>query len=1697
MKPRMKRFIAFMMSVALLIMSMPMDELQAATLGQEEVLKTVSQNQVSFGDCVSQNDQISDNGEDRTEEIIAEETVSENTISENAEDVSGNVDSVSGGDVVSIDNADVFAVNYMDSGILAKAGRSKQSMRALFDKIESIKESELYSVLPVYAPQNGQSYSTGTLSEKNQRVALAYLNYARYAAGLYSTVLNASLANQAQYGAVLLAATGQLSHTPSKPSKMTTEFYNMGYNSTSSSNISMGYTFLTGHLKGCLSDTSSASNLLSVGHRRWLLNPKLYNVGFGQAGNFTLTQVFDTQGASGDYNFVAWPASGDFPKDLFGGNTPWSVTLNPDKYGDIDINKVTVSLKCLDNGVTDSFNVKNVVASPTVTTKYMTVNKGGYGVSNCIIFNTGRALDGNNYEVNISGITDKSGNSTQIRYKVSFFNITSVKASCITINPASMNLTLNEDGCQVGSTYPITITDNALFDKTDQTIKWKSSKNSVATITPAGNNGTSSHKATLTIVGSGKTTITAENAEGNTATCVVNIYKVNPNDKLQGELIKIDDDGVEGYQVGERFDLKIFKKGTYETMSPIQYDMDWFSYKSSKSDYAVIDAYGRVTMVSPGEVTLTATLKNDPDGRKVTKKITVLKKQVAGMEFSWDKSAYSDREIIYEYETTSSNGTVSTRKGEKHQIGVAMYAKTGEKVTDTNAIFASTDTTVAKVTSDGLVTFVGPGTCSIVVTANDTLKYSQSLKIVLKEYEPRLEKKAVTFNQAMGLSEQNELIVHQAFNTSLPGVIGRTYDNSEIADLGVRFAETSGWFELVGYTRTKDGGTFIFDVKEDSKVSKSGKATITMPITMEDNSVKEYSFNIDLKATYSIPSAKIKLSNLNLNILNDSGTGFAEIGNLTISNTKGLYIDNVELVPYSGNTDVIYQNPFEVVDGGAEYTVKGSTIAGKFGYKAKDALLSYLQENQITDGKEIVSRINREYYVSVYYEGYDMPYEKKVKIKAAVNNNGIVVADKEGIFYAVPSSLRNVISIKDGEGNLNAIPVKISGVTIGNAPITVENGIATGGQFDVAGGEKIEIFAKPGAGTDKSSYKFNITVMSDRLLVPYTFAYKVSVKPMPTKVKISKKTVTIYRDKEERAQTFRMYVAGQSEAYISSITEQVMFKKQVLSESPFEFNYNGQNITVDVVKGKTIEAGTYKVTFSPVFEYVTDAANKVEFNTLSPITMNIVVNASVPKAKLSKSSVTLDKHAVGQVQKVTLTPAEKINSAYGVTYVAASDIQCTEVKYKGQSSFSPAIYASVYPTVSMDDKGVVSIYLDEAEKECTPGFYRYRFKPGFANEDGTHICGLSDVVLTVQVTESIPKTALAASTLFMPIRDKVIKSAQTKLVYTSGLEYGAIDLTKSVITYIPEKSTYKSAGSSQIPMVEIGEDGVISVTPAKSMEIKEATYVYTIQTYLQNGMNLGKKTLTVQTTFESLNYTVTKTGEISLNNRMGTFLEYSFKLEKNHGPVGNAYLNENSLFTIVKGADGKNFTQSYDGSVKVKVRAKTVAELTAMYAQTGGNNTTLEQAKELAYAAFHKKNNLLQVGVALENGDVLISGKQMISVKQASLKGKVTGRGCVFEAVKDSKTTVTVNLSAPKDKKTGELLYPLDHISSAMTADQDKAFDYKLEIDENGVGHLTIILANSGVLKANKSYKLKFYLQGENNSADGGAAVSVTVDLKK
>lgn len=282
-------------------------------------------------------------------------------------------------------------------------------------------------------PSVAAPYATGAVSDVALSTALNRFNALRRLAGLGAVSLDGELTGQAQYGAVLLAATGTLTHHPEKPDDMEQDFYEWGRYATSSSNIYQGTNATLPQAVEAFFDDSDAGNLPMLGHRRWMLNPTMGKTGLGFSPsahaygllnyNFATLWAFDRSAQAPDYDFVAWPASGNFPSTLFAGYQAWSVTLNPEKYQVPALADLTVTLTRQSDGNTFTLSGDQTY-SPSNTGAYLGLNTGNYGVPNAIIFRPdfgGRSYAGR-YTVSVQGLRTADGQAAPFTYEVDFFD---------------------------------------------------------------------------------------------------------------------------------------------------------------------------------------------------------------------------------------------------------------------------------------------------------------------------------------------------------------------------------------------------------------------------------------------------------------------------------------------------------------------------------------------------------------------------------------------------------------------------------------------------------------------------------------------------------------------------------------------------------------------------------------------------------------------------------------------------------------------------------------------------------------------------------------------------------------------------------------------------------------------------------------------------------------------------------------------------------------------------------------------------------------------------------------------------------------------------------------------------------------------------------------------------------------------------
>lgn len=361
-------------------------------------------------------------------------------------------------------------------------GNSQEEIRAKFIGLglnTEWKKAE-YAV----QPSTKKPYSAGRLSDESLQQGLNMLNFIRYTAGLPdNVVLDEEYINYAQCASVVNAANGVLSHYPDRPSGMSDKMYNDARQGASSSNLGMGYGSLAQSLAYGYMEDSDSGNIDRVGHRRWLLDPSLKKTGFGFAGEFTATYVSGDEfdfGRSFSGEYVAWPPA-NMPMELYhsySGRYAFSVSFS-NEYDRNSLYDAVVTVKSQKTG--KSWTISRGGGGGT----YFSVNNDNYGMSGCLIFDTGVMFEsGDKVSVSVKGIR-KNGKDASISYDVNFFTMTpSVK------------------DCEISQIKPQIYTGKALKPK--PVVKYKGKKLTEGTdYTLEYNNNTSMGTGTVTIKGKG------------------------------------------------------------------------------------------------------------------------------------------------------------------------------------------------------------------------------------------------------------------------------------------------------------------------------------------------------------------------------------------------------------------------------------------------------------------------------------------------------------------------------------------------------------------------------------------------------------------------------------------------------------------------------------------------------------------------------------------------------------------------------------------------------------------------------------------------------------------------------------------------------------------------------------------------------------------------------------------------------------------------------------------------------------------------------------------------------------------------------------------------------------------------------------------------------------------------------------------
>lgn len=316
-----------------------------------------------------------------------------------------------------------------DSGLPTRSGQEIATMwKQLMNPVGDVTDPYLAQ------PSSSNPYKPGSLKNDYIKDGVNAINFYRFISGLpYDVSSTTELNTLAQHGSVLLASKGvQFSHYPQQPADMPDDFFDKGAQSTASANIysSFGYDdhILIRSIHAYMED-SDTDNLAVLGHRRWILNPPLKQIGLGlaeSADNWTssATQVFDqSRKEKVEYSYIAYPAAGAFPIEVFKSFYAWSISVNPKEYAKPSLKNVTVTLKRLSDNKTWNLSSKN--NKVTESDAYFNIENSTYGTGPAVIFRPNGIEEykaGDRFEVTINGLKSISGTAKTISYTVDFMS---------------------------------------------------------------------------------------------------------------------------------------------------------------------------------------------------------------------------------------------------------------------------------------------------------------------------------------------------------------------------------------------------------------------------------------------------------------------------------------------------------------------------------------------------------------------------------------------------------------------------------------------------------------------------------------------------------------------------------------------------------------------------------------------------------------------------------------------------------------------------------------------------------------------------------------------------------------------------------------------------------------------------------------------------------------------------------------------------------------------------------------------------------------------------------------------------------------------------------------------------------------------------------------------------------------------------
>gem|GEM_PF-1036831 len=372
--------------------------------------------------------------------------------------------------------------------------------------------------------------------------------------------------------------------------------------------------------------------------------------------------------------------------------------------------------------------------------------------------------------------------------------IVTVNNAVVTVTSVALNKTT--DALTVGSTDTLSAI-VAPINATNKAVTWASSNTNVATVDNTG---------IVTAVSAGTATITATTADGSkTSSCIVTV-----NNAVVTVTSVALNKTTDALTVGSTDTLTAI-------VAPINATNKAVTWASSNTNVATVDNTGKVTAVSAGTATITATTADGSKTASCTINIPVVKTSGVNLNKTSDSLIVGD-------------------------IDTLTTAITPSNATNQSVTWSSSNPEIATVDNTGKVTAVSAGTSTITVTTVDGSKTDSCVITVVNL-------SIVSINDITANLVQND-------SYNLPNTVVATMNNGKTSELKI------SWQPNV--VDTSKLGTYTFEGSVDG-YNKTVKLTLN---------IQAYVPNLTINSYSAITINNVSQS-LSLNILNNGDRSVA------------------------------------------------------------------------------------------------------------------------------------------------------------------------------------------------------------------------------------------------------------------------------------------------------------------------------------------------------------------------------------------------------------------------------------------------------------------------------------------------------------------------------------------------------------------------------------------------------------------------------------------------------------------------------------------------------------------------------------------------------------------------------------------------------------------------------------------------------